>query len=168
MKDAYTTMVGFVGNDVDFYQGESGNARATFRLASTPRFFDSAQGEWRDRDTVWLTVKVWRGLAANVASSVRKGEPVIVYGRLSTYSWRDDRNEERSRLEIDAISVGHDLSLGTSAFLRRQKTASQTEQQRRGDASARPQQDAADVTGSWPQHAVVGQRASVPEEAATT
>lgn len=167
MRDTYTTMVGFVGNDVDYHQGESGNARATFRLASTPRFFDSTQGEWRDRDTLWFTVKTWRGLAANVASSVRKGEPVVVYGRLSTYNWRDDRNEERSRHEIDAIAVGHDLCLGTSAFLRRQKTASQTEQQRPDDAPARPRQEAADMTGSWPQPAVVGQRASVPAEAVT-
>ncbi len=123
MSEAQLTLTGYVGTDVDYRAGRDGAPpRARFRVACTPRFFDRQQGAWRDQETVWKTVKVWRALADNVASSVRKGEPVVIIGRLRAEVWKDEDGELRSQDVVEATSVGHDLNRGTSAFLRRAVT----------------------------------------------
>lgn len=115
--ETYLTMTGHVGGDVLSKQMNSGVALASFRLASTPRVYDRSRNTWVDRPTTWLTVECWRGLAQNVVDSVQRGQPVIVTGRLKTSEWKDEESGElRSRLVLDAISVGHDLSRGTAVF----------------------------------------------------
>ncbi len=42
---------------------------------------------------------------------------MVVHGRLSQSTWVKD-GVERTALEVTAVSVGHDLSLGTSQFRR--------------------------------------------------
>ncbi|GAA1270446.1 hypothetical protein GCM10009665_68460 [Kitasatospora nipponensis] len=88
---------------------------ANFRLAATERRYDRSRGDWVDGETNWVTVVAWRWLAANVVSSVNKGDPVVVCGRLRIREW-DDGGKRRSAAEIDARVVGHDLGRGTSAF----------------------------------------------------
>ena len=118
MGDVQMTVSGWVGNDPEFHNGQTaGSDRVTFRLASTPRFFDRAQGGYRERETVWLGVKAWRDLAHNVAASVHVGDPVVVVGRLRTQVYTVD-GEERRHQELEASSVGHDLTKGTSMFRR--------------------------------------------------
>jgi single-strand DNA-binding protein len=46
---------------------------ARFRIASTPRFFDKGTNAWKDGDTLFLTVNVWRQAAENVAESMTRG-----------------------------------------------------------------------------------------------
>ena len=124
MYDAMLTIGGYVGTDVELREGSGGGgALAVFRLGSTPRWFDRASGAWRDQETVWLTVKAWRGLAHNVKASVRKGEPVVVHGRLRASRWKDESGEDRTRTVLDAITVGHDLNRGTTAYLRTERAA---------------------------------------------
>lgn len=115
-NDAYLTLTGWVGSDVELKQLEGGSAVASFRIGSTPRGFDKAQNLWVDRPTTWFTVDCWRSLAQNVAESINRGDPVVVYGRLKTSEWTDENGEPRSRTLIDAFSVGHDLSRGTTSF----------------------------------------------------
>jgi single-strand DNA-binding protein len=68
-------------------------------------------------------VTCWRGLAENVVASVHKGDAVIVHGRLRTESWqRADDQPPLTTLTVEATSVGHDLTRGTSAFLRAQRS----------------------------------------------
>ncbi len=122
MYDAMVTIGGYVGTDVDFLDNGSG-ALAVFRLGSTPRWYDRSSGSWRDQETVWLSVKAWRGLAHNVKASVRKGEPVIVTGRLRASRWKDDDGQEQTRTHIDAVAVGHDLNRGTTAYRKAERAA---------------------------------------------
>jgi single-strand DNA-binding protein len=42
---------------------------------------------------------------------------VVVHGRLGQSTWVKD-GVERTAMEVTAVSVGHDLSLGTSQFRR--------------------------------------------------
>jgi single-strand DNA-binding protein len=70
---------------------------------------------WQDLPTNWFTVKAWRGLAENVAASVRRGDAVVVTGRFTADVW--EREGERSvRSTVVATSIGHDLTRGTSVF----------------------------------------------------
>lgn len=68
-----------------------------------------------------MTVTRWRGLADNVASSVKKGDPLLVFGRMRVRRW-DRADREGSTVEIDAYSIGHDMTRGTSAFLKHKET----------------------------------------------
>ena len=63
----------------------------------------------------------WRHLAENIRDSVRKGDAVIVHGRLRTDVWEREDGQSTSSLRIEASLVGHDLTRGASTFLRSQR-----------------------------------------------
>lgn len=117
MNDIVVTVIGNVCHEVRHTVRDDGLHIASFRLAHTPRRFNRTAGNWEDGDTVFLTVTCWRWLAENVASSVTKGDPVMVTGRLKVREWERDGVRNRS-IEVDATSVGHDLSKGVSSFRR--------------------------------------------------
>jgi single-strand DNA-binding protein len=50
---------------------------------------------------------------------LRRGDPVVVQGRLTQRSSINKNNVEVTALEVEALLVGHDLSKGVSAFTRR-------------------------------------------------
>jgi len=128
MSDVTVTMFGYVGSDVEFRDGGGGADRAIFRVGSTPRFYDRAQGSWRDLETVWITVKAWRALAHNVASSISKGDPVVVVGKLRAQVWLGEDGQQRRRDVLEASTVCHDLAKGTSAFRRAERLAERVEE----------------------------------------
>ncbi|WP_063838297.1 single-stranded DNA-binding protein [Saccharothrix sp. ST-888] len=115
MNETLVTMVGNVASTVSYAETSAGVPVANFRMAATERRFDRATGDWVDGETSWITVVAWRRLAANVVSSVSKGDPVVVSGRLRIREWGEE-DRRRSAVEIDARVVGHDLGRGTSAF----------------------------------------------------
>lgn len=89
----------------------------SFRLASTQRRFDRSTQRWIDGETNWYTITAFRQLAINSASSVSKGDRVVLSGRLRIREWE---NADRSgiNIEIEADSLGHDLMWGTAQFSR--------------------------------------------------
>ncbi|WP_195911109.1 single-stranded DNA-binding protein [Streptomyces kaniharaensis] len=115
MSETQVTVIGNVATEVSYGETGSGVPMATFRLASTERRYDRQRECWMDGDTQWLTVTAWRALAVNLIGSLAKGDPVVVSGRLRVREWVEGELK-RTRVEIDARSVGHDLTRGTSAF----------------------------------------------------
>lgn len=109
--EAIVQMTGHVGTEVEL-RG-NGNV-AAFRLACTPRVRGKG-GEYSDGNTTWIDVTCFRSLAAHVHQSVRKGDPVIVVGKLRTSVWSKD-GQTRERLGLEADTLGHDLSRGTAMF----------------------------------------------------
>ena len=89
----------------------------SFRVASSKRTFDRATMEWKDGDTNWFTVTTFKKLATNVAESVNKGDRLVITGTLKVRDW-DNGERSGTSVEIEADSVGHDLSWGTSTFKR--------------------------------------------------
>lgn len=122
MHEAHVTVVGKVATPVGFRTSAGGVPLARFRLASTVRRFDRRTESWKDGATSFYTVWAWRALAQNVASSLAVGEPVIVQGQL-----RIQEGESGGRrffsADLLAAAVGHDLTLGTSAFVRERPAA---------------------------------------------
>ena len=116
MNDSVITFSGWVGSRVDLVELREGMQVATFRVGSTPRRL--RDGRWEDGETVWYSVKAWRHLAANLAESLRQGDPVLVTGRLTTETWTKEDGSVGSRQVVVANALGHDLNRGTSAFLR--------------------------------------------------
>jgi single-strand DNA-binding protein len=82
---------------------------AKFRIASTPRYLDKATGQWKDGDSLFLTVNVWRQAAENVAESMTRGTRAIVTGRLRQRSYETKEGEKRTVYEIEADEVGVSL-----------------------------------------------------------
>lgn len=112
------TVAGWIGSEVrSYHESDGGVPFASFRLASTRRVRDRETGAWRDGRTEWFTVKAWRVTALNVAQSLRKGDPVVVHGRLSTEEWVAAEGV-RTSLVLVADAVGHDLSFGSTQFRR--------------------------------------------------
>lgn len=113
------TVRGFVATDPSLTTYDSGTRVTTFRLAATPRYFDRASGQWVNGETNWFSVSCFRELAMNVQCSVKKGEPVLVTGRLRIRQFDRKEGGTGTSVGIEAESVGHDLVLGTATYARR-------------------------------------------------
>ena len=115
MNDTHMTIVGNVVDDPKQRDTSGGHKVTNFRVASTSRRYDRESGRFVDNSTLFVNVTCWRGLAENVAQSVKKGQPVIVSGR---YYQREYTQDEQLKItfSLEATAVGHDLSRGTAAF----------------------------------------------------
>lgn len=119
MNETTMTIVGNVLNEPEHRRlDESQQLVTNFKVASTSRRYDRQQERWVDGDTLRLRVTCWRQLAENVVRSIHVGDPVIVTGRLSSKTWETDDHVKRVTYELEAASVGHDLSRGRAKFAR--------------------------------------------------
>ena len=75
--DTIMTVIGNLTADPELRFTASGAAVANFTVASTPRTFDRASGEWRDGEALFLRCNIWREAAENVAESLTRGSRVI-------------------------------------------------------------------------------------------
>ncbi|MBC7290482.1 MAG: single-stranded DNA-binding protein [Actinotalea sp.] len=116
------TVVGWAATTPREITGD-GVPYTSFRVAATPRWFDSRAGAWTDGQTEWITVKAFRDVALNVGSSIRKGDPVLATGRLRTEEWQGE-NGPRTSLVLDVTALGHDLTRGRAVFTRTTNVAS--------------------------------------------
>jgi len=107
--DTTITIIGNLVNDPELRYTPTGQAVATFRVASTPRFMDRTTNEWKDGDSLFLSCNVWRQAAENVAESLQRGMRVIVSGRLRQRSYETKEGEKRTVYEIEVDEVGPSL-----------------------------------------------------------
>lgn len=108
---------GFTASDPALSTLPNGVPVVNFRLASTPRWQD-ATGTWKEGTTNWYTVKAYRRLAQNIATSIEKGQPLVVSGRQRISRWNREDGTQGTTVEVDAFGIGHDLNYGTSTFAR--------------------------------------------------
>ena len=115
MNESYVTLQGWVGGDVDIR--DVGDTKcASFRVGSTPRYLRN--GSWVDGQTSWYTVNCWRSLGSNVHESIRRGDAVVVHGRVRVDVWERENQPNSVTWVVDATFVGHDLTKGTSSFVK--------------------------------------------------
>ncbi|MHA7207670.1 single-stranded DNA-binding protein [Arthrobacter sp. MDT1-65] len=112
------TVRGYVATDVRLTSAQSGLAIAGFRMCSTERRFDKETNAWVDGHTNWYSVSMFRQLATNAGASIKKGDRVIVTGRLKVRPWINAEGRTGTSVEIDADTAGHDLMWGTANFRR--------------------------------------------------
>ena len=86
---------------------------ATMRIASDRRWRDG-DGVWQSSDPLYIDVQMSGTLATHCMTSVVRGMPVVVYGRLVTHSWETTRETgekvTRHSVRIKASHVGVDLN----------------------------------------------------------
>jgi single-strand DNA-binding protein len=107
--DTQITIIGNLVGDPELRYTPTGQAVATFRVASTPRFMDRTTNEWKDGDSLFLSCNVWRQAAENVAESLQRGMRVIVSGRLRQRSYETKEGEKRTVYEVEVDEVGPSL-----------------------------------------------------------
>jgi single-strand DNA-binding protein len=117
MNEIQVTLRGNVASEPRHVRFDDGNTVTSFRLASTARRFDRDNREWVDRETTYLSVNCRKAIATNAAASIRKGDPVIITGRLWERFWSANGRTGQT-VEVEVDSLGHDLSYGTTEFTR--------------------------------------------------
>lgn len=111
------TVAGLVATTPRHLVTAEGLPITSFRLASSNRKFDRALGKWVDGETNWYTVTSFKQLAINVAGSINKGDRIFVHGLLRVRDW-DNGERAGTSVELEAESMGHDLTWGTSVYTR--------------------------------------------------
>lgn len=114
------TFTGWVATAPTFHRPDPTKpekALSTFRVMHTPYSRDN-QGNWQKGESLAVRVKVWGWGAHYVSRSIRVGDPIIVCGRLIRSKWQDKEQVTHYGLELTAFSLGHDLTMGESNFVR--------------------------------------------------
>ena len=109
------TITGNVATDPDHKRTAAGVTITTFRVASAQRRFDRSANAWVDSATNWYSVSAFRSLADHAFHSLRKGDRVLLTGRLRIRDW-DNGTKRGTAVEVEAEAIGHDLLWGTTTF----------------------------------------------------
>ena len=145
-----------------------------FRVAAS--YGQMVSGSWVNYDTLWFTAKAWGDLAEHLAQSFKRGDPVILCGRLGEDHWM--RSGQRvSSMVLHLHCAGHDLTRGeahyTKVVIIHDKAGEQGEAQlaaqRAGGAQAMggPQAMSGPETMSAPEPASAPEAMSAPESPET-
>ena len=100
------TAIGNVVFEPDFKVTESGLSRCKLRIACNER--KRINDEWVDGDTTFVDVVLWRS-AAEAAGELRKGESVIVTGKLKVSNWESKDGKKGTSVEIEAQEIAKTL-----------------------------------------------------------
>lgn len=112
--DTTLTVIGNLTDDPELRFTPSGAAVAKFRVASTPSRFDKGQQKFVDGEPLFLQCNIWRQAAENVAESLKRGDRVIVSGRLRQRSYETREGEKRTVYELEVDEIGPSLRYATA------------------------------------------------------
>ena len=155
------TLVGHAGRNPEMRTLPSGDEVALFSLATTERFKrrDGSDGE----ATEWHAIVAFGAAAEAVRKLVRRGDPVLVEGRIGTRTWTDRKGAEHRTSEIvvagprGQVNVlakrrrdpdGHDEPPGGAAPAGAAKAADGIGNEETADAVAAAASDRTDDTGT--------------------
>ena len=134
---------GFVTAEPKFWQSlADADAARRDPMGHTPRRLNRATGEWEDGETSYYTIKCWRRLAVNVKGCLRKGDMILVRGKVVMRTWVDDQQRNRVQMQVEADAVGHDLAFGWSHFNRGDQSPWNATRRKADGEATRPDIDA--------------------------
>lgn len=91
-------IVGNITKDIELKTTQSGLSVTTFGIAVN----DKQNGK---EITNFFNVTCWRSTAEFVARWCKKGDPILVCGKLNNRSWTDNQGNKRTTTEITADEV---------------------------------------------------------------
>ncbi len=101
-------LIGNLGTDPELRHTASGQAVASFSLATNERWVGRDGGQAQER-TEWHRIVVWGKLAEICNEYLRKGRQVYLEGRIQTREWQDKQGAKRYTTEIiaqDMVMLG--------------------------------------------------------------
>jgi single-strand DNA-binding protein len=90
--------------DPDFTVTASGISRCKLRIACNERK-KGDNGAWTDGETSFFDVVLWRGLAEAAGDAFKKGQPILVVGKVRVSKYEDKNGVERTAVEITADEI---------------------------------------------------------------
>jgi single-strand DNA-binding protein len=115
------TFVGNLGSDPELRYTPNGVAVCDFSVASSRKWSGSDGTE--TEETYWARCTAWRELAENIAESLRKGQRVIVTGRMKREEYEKD-GQQRSIDKVEVLEVGPSLRWARCEVQRNDKSGS--------------------------------------------
>ena len=119
------TIVGNLTKDPELRFTPAGQATATFGVAVNRRWQNHQTNAWEET-TSFFDVVAWGTLAENLADTLRRGDRVVVEGRLDQRHWENNQGEKRSKLEITANEVAPSLRWVTVEITKTQRPTPKT------------------------------------------
>ena len=110
------TLTGRLAKDPEMRFSATGIAVANLTVVTSAR--KKINDEWQDTDTTFWSVATFKQLAENVGESLRKGDAVIVTGKMKSRKFQDKDGTNRVAWEVTADHVGADLSRATASIVR--------------------------------------------------
>lgn len=108
------TIVGNLADDPELRYTPAGAAVANMRVAVNRRRFNRESNAWDEELDGFFNVNIWRDHAENVAESLKRGQRVIVIGRLRSRSYEDKDGQTKWVTEIEADEVCPSLRWATA------------------------------------------------------
>lgn len=90
--------------DPDFTVTASGISRCKLRIACNERR-KNQDNTWSDGETSFFDVVLWRGLAEAAGDAFKKGQPILVVGKVRVSKYEDKNGNERTAVEITADEI---------------------------------------------------------------
>jgi single-strand DNA-binding protein len=113
---------GNVTRDVELKFLPSGTPVAEFGIAVNESKKDDSQPTGWASIPNFVDVTAWEKLAENVASSIGKGDRVVIIGRLKMDSWEDkETGQKRSKIRVVAENVTPSLRWATAEVTKNPK-----------------------------------------------
>lgn len=102
---------GRLGNDPEISFSANGTAIAKMRIVTNHRRL--VDGDWQDTDTSWWPVTAFGKQAEAAGDQLRKGDLVIVVGKIKQREWEKD-GIKRTTAEVTADEVAKVVKAGGS------------------------------------------------------
>lgn len=93
-------LVGRVGQDPDVIEFDNGGKLASFSLATSERAFKTRDGQEIPERTDWHNIRVGGGLVNVVEQYVKKGDHLLIDGKLRHRKYEDKDGNTRFMTEI--------------------------------------------------------------------
>lgn len=122
MNEIRITLHGNVVSEPVERVARNGSPYTTFRVATTP-YRRTADGKFVDGETSFYDVIAFNALAANTTAGLRKGQPVLVEGKLAIRTYIGNDGNAHTSPQIDADHIGHDFTWGCASFERVSRAA---------------------------------------------
>lgn len=106
------TVLGNLTRDPELRFTPSGSPVVNFGIAVSRRWQNNV-GEWQE-DVNYVDVVAWRSLAENCSESLKKGDRVLLNGRLQMRTWETADGQTRNKIEIVARVVAPSLEWATA------------------------------------------------------
>lgn len=110
---------GRLTRDPDLTVTASGASMCKLGLASGRRY--QKNDEWQE-ETSFFDITLWRELADNVAESLKKGDAVLVAGRMKQREYEKD-GQKRTAWDLEVDDIAPSLRWATTVVNRTQRTS---------------------------------------------
>jgi single-strand DNA-binding protein len=104
---AQVTIIGNLTRDPEIRFTPSGDAVTSMRIAVNERIKEG--NEWKDGEPSFYEVKAWRKLAEQCAETLRKGQRIVIVGKMKIESYQSKDGETRSSTVVTADEIGESI-----------------------------------------------------------